>query len=300
MSENILEVKNLVIKYGEFTAVDKLSFTIKKGEVYALLGPNGAGKTSTFECIEGLVSKQSGEIFISGKEINIKNGVEKSIGIQLQDSAFQKNMKVIEIIKMVSMYYNCDIDMELFERLNINEIASKMIEDISIGQRRKVSIYLAIMHHPKLLILDEPTAGLDVIAKNQIYDIIKEIRLSGTAVLISSHDMAEIEKISDRIGVIVKGKMLKEATTLEITNDSYGTNKIILKTDRNLENYKKIMEKYQFKFEQLDEGYVVVYVKELQDAMFCLINEIDKNNDRIIDLRIEKPSLEEIFMKITK
>src|SRR5699024_1709328 len=109
----------------------------------------------------------------------------------------------------VSMYYECEINEELYERLKFSEIENKKISQLSVGQKRKLTLFLAIMHEPKLIILDEPTAGLDVITKNEIYEILCELRDERTSILISSHDMSEIERLADRIGVIVKGKLLK-------------------------------------------------------------------------------------------
>lgn len=134
-------------------------------------------------------------------------------------------MKVKEMIKLVSMYYKCEIDKELYDRIKMEELADKKIENLSVGQRRRVSLFLAIMHKPRLVMLDEPTAGLDVIAKNDIYEVLKEYKNQGVSILISSHDMSEIERLADKIGVIVKGRMLKEASALEMTNTSNGTKK---------------------------------------------------------------------------
>lgn len=136
-------------------------------------------------------------------------------------------MKVKEMIKLVSMYYKCEIDKELYDRIKMEELADKKIENLSVGQRRRVSLFLAIMHKPRLVMLDEPTAGLDVIAKNDIYEVLKEYKNQGVLILISSHDMSEIERLADKIGVIVKGRMLKEASALEMTNTSNGTKKNI-------------------------------------------------------------------------
>lgn len=136
-------------------------------------------------------------------------------------------MKVKEMIKLVSMYYKCEIDKELYDRIKMEELADKKIENLSVGQRRRVSLFLAIMHKPRLVMLDEPTAGLDVIAKNDIYEVLKEYKNQGVSILISSHDMSEIERLADKIGVIVKGRMLKEASALEMTNTSNGTKKNI-------------------------------------------------------------------------
>lgn len=294
-----LEVKNLVKKYGDFVAVDNLSFSIKRGEIYALLGPNGAGKTSTFESIEGLLPITSGEIIINGEKVNKKKGLDKNIGIQLQDSSFQGNMKVLEIIKLVSMYYECEINEELYERLKFSEIENKKISQLSVGQKRKLTLFLAIMHEPKLIILDEPTAGLDVITKNEIYEILCELRDERTSILISSHDMSEIERLADRIGVIVKGKLLKEGSALEMTNDSKGTKKIILKTFKGAQFYYEELKKYQTK-SKFHEEYLLIYTKDIQNSMIYLMKQIELNKDKIIDLRVEQPTLEEIFMQITK
>ncbi len=295
-----LEVKNLVKKYGDFTAVNKLSFLINEKEIYALLGPNGAGKTSTFESIEGLIPVTSGSIYVDGNKRKGKSKIDKNIGVQLQDSAFQKNMKVMEIIKLVSLYYECKVNQELFKRMQMQELANKKISDLSVGQRRRVSLYLAFMHNPKIIILDEPTAGLDVIAKNEIYDILREFKDKGVSILISSHDMGEIERLADRIGVIVKGQLLKEASALEMTSTNQETKKIILKTKKNARSYEKDMEAFIVRREKSAEGYLIIYVMNLQESVSHLMKAIEKNRDVILDMRIEQPSLEEVFMKMTK
>lgn len=294
-----LEVKDLVKKYGGFTAVNKLSFFINEGEIYALLGPNGAGKTSTFESIEGVITYTSGNILINGIEKKKGNKIDHNMGIQLQDTSYPPNMKVIEMIKLVSLYYNCKINKKVYEQLQMSELKKKKLGDLSVGQRRRVSLYLAIIHNPKLIILDEPTAGLDVISKKEIYNILNELKQAGASILISSHDMNEIEKLADRIGVIVNGKLLSESSALEMTSKNQETKKVILKTKMRANIYLELLEPYIVRRDLEKEGYIIIYVTELQKCLTVLMKQIDNNQDTILDLRVEQPSLEEVFIKMT-
>lgn len=294
-----LEVNNLTKSYNDLVAVNNLSFKVAEGQIYALLGVNGAGKTTTFECIEGLIKKDKGEIKIDGVNFDGKSlsKINRDIGIQLQMSSFQSNMKVSEIIKLISMYYQCEINEQYYEKLNMSEICNKKFGDLSVGQKKRVTLYLAIMHKPKLVILDEPTAGLDVLGKNVIYELLHELKNNNTSILISSHDLSEIERLADYIGIIVKGNLVKEASLLEITASSNINKKLIIKTELGIESYLNELGNSYCKVDKIDD-YSVFYTDQLQNLLFKIINLIESKKDIIEDLRIEHPSLEEIFIQV--
>ena len=223
MNEYVLEVKKLKKYYGKARGVEDVSLKIKKGEIYGFIGPNGAGKSTTIRTIMGLINKTSGNIYINGKELD-KNDTEikKIIGYLPSEIHLYDDMIVKDILDYHEEFYNKDINKrrkELVKILKLDE--KKKIEDLSLGNQKKVGIVLALMHQPKILILDEPTSGLDPIMQNIFYELILEEKKKGTTILYSSHILSEVSKICDSIGFIKEGRIIKEDTVENIKRDSF-------------------------------------------------------------------------------
>ncbi|MBP3799451.1 MAG: ABC transporter ATP-binding protein, partial [Bacilli bacterium] len=197
MNNYVLEVKKLKKYYGKIRGVEDVSLSIKKGEIYGFIGPNGAGKSTTIRTIMGLINKTSGNIYINGKELD-KNDIEtkKIIGYLPSEINLYDDMTVKDILNYHESFYDKDISKkrkELVKLLRLDE--KKKIEDLSLGNQKKVGIVLALMHEPEILILDEATSGLDPIMQNIFYELILEEKKKGTTILYSSHILSEVSKI---------------------------------------------------------------------------------------------------------
>ncbi|MCL5411225.1 MAG: ABC transporter ATP-binding protein [Patescibacteria group bacterium] len=206
----IIEVKNLVKKYGKFTAVDGISFEVKKGEIFGILGPNGAGKTTTLEMIEGLREINSGEILLDG--INVKdnpNDIKRLIGIQLQSSSFFDHLNLKELLTLFGSFYNQKINpMEILAEVELTDKAKSTVKSLSGGQKQRFSIASAMVNDPIVLFLDEPTTGLDPQARRHLWNFIRQIQKKGKTVVLTTHYMEEAEELCDRIAIMDRGKIL--------------------------------------------------------------------------------------------
>ena len=217
---NAIEIKNLEKVYGKKTAVDQLSLDIKEGELFALLGVNGAGKTTTIKMLTGLAKPTSGEAFIEGMSIlkNI-NDIKKIINVSPQETAVAPNLSVRENLEfMASIYESDNIEdkvTHIIKKFNLEEVENTKAKILSGGWQRRLSIAMALITEPKIIFLDEPTLGLDVLARRELWKIIEELKGKITIIL-TTHYMEEAEVLSDRIGIMVKGKLLTVGTAKEL------------------------------------------------------------------------------------
>ena len=206
----IIQVKNLVKKYDELVAVKGISFDVYEGEIFGLLGPNGAGKTTTLEIMETLRDKSSGEVIIDGHSLD-KDPLEikKIIGVQLQAAGYYPSLNLKELIALFAGLYNRKVDaMEILGLVNLEEKVKAKFKELSGGQKQRFSIATTLINKPRIIFLDEPTTGLDPQARHNLWDLIEEIRKSGTTVMITTHYMDEAEVLCDRVGIIEKGEII--------------------------------------------------------------------------------------------
>lgn len=210
MSKTIIQVKNLVKKYGTFTAVNDISFEVKEGEIFGLLGPNGAGKTTTLEIIETLKSKTSGSVHIKNMSIDTDaSEIKKIIGVQLQASGYYPNINLVQILDLFAGLYNKSIDaLAALDKVNLRDKAKSKFKELSGGQKQRFSIATTLINTPEIVFLDEPTTGLDPQARRNLWDLIREIRNTGSTVIITTHYMDEAEQLCDRVGVMDSGKII--------------------------------------------------------------------------------------------
>src|SRR5260221_2587384 len=205
MKDNtIISVRDLTKKYGDFEAVKGISFEVFGGEIFGLLGPNGAGKTTTLEIIETLREKTSGEIMVDGFSIDKDaDSIKKRIGVQLQAAGYYPNLNLSELIVLFSGLYGIDKKpMEMLEKVALTDKAKSKYKDLSGGQKQRFSIATTLINNPKIIFLDEPTTGLDPQARRNLWDLIREIRHSGTTVVITTHYMDEAEELCDRVAFV--------------------------------------------------------------------------------------------------
>jgi ABC-2 type transport system ATP-binding protein len=210
MKEPIIQVKDLTKSYGDFEAVKGISFDVYKGEIFGLLGPNGAGKSTTLEIIETLRQKSGGTVIVDGMNLDTDpEAIKKIIGVQLQTAGFYPNLNLTELIRLFVGLYQMEIDpMELLAKVNLEDKAKAKFKELSGGQKQRFSIATTLINQPKIIFLDEPTTGLDPQARRNLWDLIQEIRDSGTTVIITTHYMDEAEVLCDRVAIIDSGKII--------------------------------------------------------------------------------------------
>lgn len=214
MSKQIIVVKDLHKKYGDFHAVKGISFEVFEGEIFGLLGPNGAGKSTTLEIIETLRPKTSGQVFVDGINLDEQpNEIKKRIGVQLQASGYYPGLNLVELIHLFGGLYNEEVDaMALLEKVNLKDKAKAKYKELSGGQKQRFSIATTLINHPKIIFLDEPTTGLDPQARRNLWDLILTIRSTGTTVIITTHYMDEAEILCDRVAIVDNGKIIALAS----------------------------------------------------------------------------------------
>ena len=210
MADAILKVKDLRKVYGDTVAVDGISFEVKKGEIFGILGPNGAGKTTTLEMIETMRPIDGGTITVAGLNVaEHPNDVKKIIGVQPQSPAFQDKQKISEIIELFAAAYGERVDVQKFlDDVQLGDQTDKFAEQLSGGQRQRLSIAAALVHHPKVFFLDEPTTGLDPQARHNLWDLTRAVRDQGVTVIMTTHYMEEAEALCDRVAIMDSGKII--------------------------------------------------------------------------------------------
>jgi ABC-2 type transport system ATP-binding protein len=209
----ILSVNNLSISYGSFRAVQDVSFAVKPGEIFGLLGPNGAGKTSTLSAVEGLLKPQAGDITVAGFSVREKPLLARAnMGVQLQSTSFQPELNVSEIIKLYAGIHGISISSEkmqgILEEIKLGDASLKRFGQLSGGQQQRVSLIIAMIHDPQIVLLDEPTTGLDPQSRRQLWVRMESLRTKGHAILLTTHSMEEAESVCDRIAIIDHGKII--------------------------------------------------------------------------------------------
>lgn len=218
MKKNILEIKGLTKYYNQFLALDHLNLNLHEGEIFGFIGPNGAGKSTTIRTIMHLINPDSGKIFFKGQELLQDDiSAKKLIGYLPSEIHLYEDMTVKEILNYHEAFYHKDLRhsrQKLVSSLNLDE--QRKIEELSLGNLKKLGIVLAMMHEPRLLILDEPTSGLDPLVQQNFFDLLKEAKKNGTTIFYSTHVLSEISRLCDRIGIIKDGKLLKVETIDQI------------------------------------------------------------------------------------
>ena len=222
-TKTILQVENLDLFYGKYQAVSNASFDIREGEIFGLLGPNGAGKTSTLSAIQGLVKPASGNITIAGYDVQ-KQALQARActGVQLQSTSFQAELPVLEIIRLYACLYGASLNTrqvrQLLREYGLEETANQKTGKLSGGQQQRVSLIIAMIHKPDLVILDEPTTGLDPQSRRQLWRHLEQMRDKGHAVLLTTHSMEEAEAVCNRVAILDKGKIIQTDTPRNLIN----------------------------------------------------------------------------------
>ena len=220
------------------------------------------------------------------------------IGVQLQTSALPANMTVEESMKFFSAYHHVQPRFEILSRLGLDEKRKTQYFQLSTGQQRRLALALAINHNPPVIILDEPTAGLDVASRSELHDMMQELRDQGTTLILATHDMAEAEKMTDRVAILLRGEIVATGSPRELTAKGSGLTKVSVRTElsrlhNNGQNFPAVTQ------ERFDDEYAIYFSTDPGPTVSAILDFISSNGDKLIDLRVERPSLEERFLEIT-
>ena len=291
MKKSILEIKNLTKYYGNVLGVKDLSLSLNEGEIFGFIGPNGAGKSTTIRSIMNLVNKTEGTVWVDGKEFNKEDNLLKElIGYLPSEIHLYEDLTVKEMLDYHESFYKKNIHKrrnELVRRLKLDE--TKKIEDLSLGNSKKLGIVLAFMHEPKILILDEPTSGLDPIMQQNFYELLKEEKQKGTTIFYSTHILSEISKICDRVGIIKDGQLLKIETIEEMQKKNLTF--VTIKSS----NIEKIVSDLELDI-SLKDNNMIRFKNHLEPD--TLIKKLSKY--KIDKILIEEATLEDIFLHYYK
>ena len=272
-----IKIDNLIKSYGANNVIKDISFTVNRGEIFALLGTNGAGKTTTLECIEGIRKYDSGNITVSG-----------NIGVQLQSSSLPANIKAIEVYHLFCKWNKVLVNQELFNAFGLTQLKNMQYKEMSVGQKRRLHLALALISNPDIIFLDEPTAGLDVEGRVSLHEQIRKLKEQGKTIIMASHDMAEVESLCDRIAILKDGKIAFIGTAAELTNDLGKQCKILIKTKSPLQttNY--------------EQGYSVFTTENIGDTLLELLQICKETKNTVLDVKIKRATLEHKFMDIAR
>lgn len=268
-----IEVKNLSKSYHQHQVLKNISLTIASGETVGILGENGAGKTTLIECIEGIKSLDSGHILFDDMTANqaLKKGL---IGVQTQVASLPNEIKVNEVIDLVLMWNNRVEEASIIEAFDLAEVSQKQYHQLSIGWKRKLHLAIALLHQPEVIFLDEPTAGLDVYARQKFHKVIKELQKKGKTIIMTSHDMGEVQMLCHKVCFIQNGEVI-----------FFGTVEAFL---HQTSNHFKMIVQYQGTIEK-----DIYYIENINEEILNVVHKMLKQNKEILSFKIEESSLEE-------
>lgn len=299
MEGTVLNVTDLRKVYGDLVAVDGVSFAVHRSEIFGLLGPNGAGKTTILECLEGIRQADGGTMEVLGVDPGREpRKLRNLVGVQLQRSGLPATMTVHEALRFFCAYHGVDPRYDLVERLGLAEKRSVQYQQLSTGQQRRLALALAIAHRPSVVFLDEPTAGLDVGSRAEFHTLMRELQEEGTTLIMATHDMAEAEKMTDRVAILLRGRIVATGSPTELTATGAGTTKVSVRSEDAL------LVKDDRAFPAVDqrlinEEYAIYYTTDPGPTVSAILSYLEDRGDRLIDLRVERPSLEERFLELT-
>ena len=292
-----IEIKNLHKKYDNVHAVKGIDLSIKKGEFYGLLGPNGAGKSTTINAITSLVKPTSGEVKILGKDIVSDFRYARSqVGIASQELSNDWFFPLEELLYYQAGFYGITRKIEyILEKLGLYEHRKKKMRMLSGGMKRRLQIAKALVHDPQILILDEPTAGVDVELRHDLWEYLKELHAEGKTILLTTHYIDEAELLCERVGIIDSGKLIVEDTVKNLKN-MVNKSGITIHTKGNFLNLDKILNNFN---PYIDQNKIEILTKTPNSDLPEIILKLSENNIKIEDIQLSQASLEDVFLELT-
>jgi ABC-2 type transport system ATP-binding protein len=300
VSAPIIEVHNLTKHYGPVQALRGVSFEVQEGEVFGLLGPNGAGKTSTVEILEGLRPPDGGIVSVCGLDPQMPGAAFKQeIGAVLQATALPDKLRVGEAVSMFASFYKRRRDpAALLKRFGLEEKRNTFYSQLSGGQKQRLALAMSLVNEPRVLFLDEPTAGLDPQVRREIYTIIEELKKERKTILLTTHYIEEAEKLCDRVAIVDQGRVIAQGTPRELKQSSAGTTRIELRlarpeSDAALKQLEGVADC------RASDGVYVVHSTRVPQTIVSLVKYLEAHGNELSSLDIAAPSLEDVFLELT-
>ena len=296
----VVEVTDLVKRYGALEAVRGVSLAVASGEIVGVLGPNGAGKTSTLECIIGLRQADGGSIRVCGIDARREaSAMRERIGVQLQSTALPEHLRVREALVLFASFYRRSVAPEiLIERFSLAEKADAPFASLSGGQKQRLGLALAMINEPEVLFLDEPTAGMDPQARRELHDAIRAMKAGGRSVLITTHYIEEAEELCDRVAIIDHGKVIACDTPAALVARSAAVTRMVCTTDRPL-SQAGVAALEGAGTVEIDGTTARITSSAINRTVIALVHHLEAVGATLVDLQIRKPSLEDVFIELT-
>src|SRR5512143_1238872 len=298
-TEYAIEVDKLTKRYGDLLAVNDISFTVSKGEVFAFLGPNGAGKTTTVEVIETIRTPTSGKVTLLGMDVTKKkHDIVPRIGVLPQGFSSFDRITVRETIQYYSRLFCCmntDID-GLIELVNLKDKTKEQYKNLSGGLKQRLGIAVALVNDPEVVFLDEPTAGLDPRARREVWEVLLGLKKKGKTVFLTTHYMEEAELLADTVAIISKGKIIAKGSPGELIGSN--ANYLILTLQSVDEKAFEIVREMGFATVHYDHKNIKIRMEHTDDVR-KILNAIKDAGMSLLSLDVRKPNLEEVFLKLT-
>jgi ABC-2 type transport system ATP-binding protein len=299
--EPAIEIEGLQVSYGDVKAVKNVSLKVRQGEIFGLLGPNGAGKTTTLSAIEGLIKPDSGRVSVLGYDAQRQTVmVKRLLGISLQTTAFFDNLKLWELVRLYASMYEVFLSksqvVEMLARFELADKADAQAQQLSGGQQQRVALTLALANDPKIVILDEPTTGLDPQARRHVWDIIREIRAEGRTVLLTTHYMEEAQELCHHIGIIDRGELIALDTPGGLIN-SLDADTIITATVQLPQE--ALLSLPGVTGARYEGDKLTVKTSDTQETVFGLQKLAVEHRQLLTDLSVKQPDLEDVFIALT-
>lgn len=291
-----IEVEGLEKNYGELRAVDGISFSVQKGEVFSLLGPNGAGKTTTIEVLEGLRAQDQGTAKVLNMDPWSKGyDLHKRIGVIPQGFKFLDYPTPREAIEYYAALFGKRVDPdELLRRVILEDAANIWFQNLSGGQKQKLGLALSLVNDPEVVFLDEPTTGLDPQARRAVWEVIRKLKGEGRTVMLTTHYLEEAEELADRVAIMNHGKIVAMGTTDEIETKYGSGQRMVVRAKEDLLKFLKENTKLQVRG---DGGSVTIVLRDKDDALVAL-GAIEESGAQWGDLTVRKDSLEDVFLRL--
>ena len=302
MKENAIEISGLKKSYGNTLALQKVNLSIKKGEFFGLLGPNGAGKTTTISILTGLVFRDEGSTLVFGEDTVEKFRYTRSkIGIAAQELSVDWFFSIEKLLYFQAGYYGLskkdakESVNSLLERLGLDKKRSSRLRQLSGGMKRRFQLAKALVHDPDIIILDEPTAGVDVELRRSLWKYLNELHSEGKTILLTTHYIEEAEQLCENIAIIDEGKILKRGSPKELTQE-LGSSGITIKIGDTINKFDSFLSDYSYTF---SDNRLHFSVKNPDVAMPDIIQKLSENNIKIQSVESNSSSLEEVFLDLT-
>ena len=302
MKTPAVEIRGLKKSFGKVQALDGVDLTIKQGEFLGLLGPNGAGKTTTINILTGLVIRQEGITEIFGKDtVKDYRFTRSKVGIAAQELSIDWFFPVERLLLFHSGYYGLPIKQaknrvdKIIKKLGLEEKRGTRLRQLSGGMKRRYQLAKALVHDPDIIILDEPTAGVDVELRHELWDYLRKLHSNGKTILLTTHYIEEAELLCERVAIINKGKIIKDGSPIELTKQ-LGQSGLTIHVTGWDDKKKNLLDNFTFTY---DEGRVHFSVLDPEKDMATIIKILTKNDCHIQNINVDKASLEDVFLDLT-